>query len=257
MHARGEAAASLDVAALWVAAWALLRARGAGLLAGVAVPGGAFVAVWVAAGRMDLVGAPGAALFLALLQLLVFCLFAVSGLRVLLLGPGAVPRFGIATWSAREGRFLGWLLLVYLAWVSSAMALTVTAALVLSGPAAVSLALVRGLFWLSLVPAGWVLARVVLVLPAAAVGDRRGLGEVWRATRGAGWRLAAGVSVIPAVLAVLCDPLLAAGLPAWGQAGVALAGAALVLLEFALLGAAYGFLFPSSRQSPVPLPQST
>ena len=50
----------------------------------------------------------------AFLQLLVLVLFMVSCHRIILLGPKALPNPLGIFWSAREPRFLGWLVLVIL-----------------------------------------------------------------------------------------------------------------------------------------------
>ena len=88
----------------------------------------------------------------------------------------------------------------------------------------------------------YVLARVAPVLPAAAIGARVNVPEMWRHTRGNGWRLAFVVGVLPWVLAYISqfaagdDPGIAIGIV------TSALSVALMAVEISALSIAYRFL---------------
>ena len=45
---------------------------------------------------------------------LALAVFAITTHRLILLGDGSVPRYGLAKWSSRETRFVRWILMIYL-----------------------------------------------------------------------------------------------------------------------------------------------
>lgn len=92
----------------------------------------------------------------------------------------------------------------------------------------------------------YVFARIAPVLPAAAIGARVNLPEMWRKTRGNGWRLAFVVGVLPWALAYASQ--------AWGgdEPGVALGiittavSVALMAVEISALSITYRMLATES-----------
>lgn len=112
-------------------------------------------------------------LLLGFANVLFFVLFSVNWTRQLLLGPDAVPGFGLR-WGARETRYLGRLLAI---WILFVLALTVVALPIgaLFGQSGFTvllllIALLIGLF---------LLVRPMLMLPAAALDSPFTLRQTW------------------------------------------------------------------------------
>ena len=137
--------------------------------------------------------APGAfllSLLLALLSIGLLTMIAVSCHRLVILGVASLPNAWGLFWSGRETRFLGWIIAVT----------------VLVVPYLLSVPLITRTLdaWLLLAVvfpfALYVSARLSLVLPATAIGQRPTLKRFWRLSRSNGWRLVLVLS--PAVLPV-------------------------------------------------------
>jgi len=88
----------------------------------------------------------------------------------------------------------------------------------------------------------YMFARMAPVLPAAAIGGRVNLPEMWRKTKGNGWRLAFVVGVLPWALAYLSNAL--AGTAPGIATAVAFTAFSVVLMavEISALSIAYRFL---------------
>jgi len=122
-----------------------------------------------------------------LLSLLPWAAFAVGWTRHCLIGAqeGSVS---IATWSAREGRYFGAMLKLFMVYAACLFVALLALLMIRGGsvPTSKSLALMgMGLLF----AIGYVLARLSLVLPAAAVDLRLGLATALRYSQGNGWRL--------------------------------------------------------------------
>ena len=213
----------LFLAALWVLGArrrTLLRALAPALFAH-----GAF-ALWSAlAPEAALAALPGAMLLALALHVLV----SVNVLRLVLLGPQAVPPLGLAPWGRRQWRFLGALGLQALAMTFAMLAF---APLAFLGVPGLAICAAAGVF-----AAG----RASLALPEAAL-DRPFDGRVlWQRGQGASLALAC-IVLVPVVLqALLLGPLggdggwalallftlLAQGASAWTTATLALAASTL------------------------------
>lgn len=102
-------------------------------------------------------------LLLGFANILCFVLFSVNWTRQLLLGPAAVPGLGLR-WGARETRYLGRLLLI---WILFALALTVVTLLVATvfGQSGLTMLLLLAALLFGL----YLLVRPMLMLPAAAL----------------------------------------------------------------------------------------
>lgn len=213
----------LFLAALWV-----LGARRSALLQALApalLAHGAF-ALWSAlAPEAALAALPGAMLLALALHVLV----SVNVLRLVLLGPQAVPPLGLAPWGRRQWRFLAALGLQALAMTFAMLAF---APLAFLGAPGLAICAAAGVF-----AAG----RASLLLPEAAL-DRPFDGRVlWQRGQGASLALAI-IVLVPLVLqALLLGPLggdggwalsllltlLAQGASAWTTATLALAAGTL------------------------------
>jgi hypothetical protein len=139
----------------------------------------------------------------SILWFVVTPLFAVTCHRLILLGEGSVPKHGLMTWSRREGRFIGWLLLAtaFTGAVVVVMMLPITLFLVKFYLPESLLKLICPIcVLLPLVLCGYMMARCSILLPATAVDERRKLAWAWETTQGNGWRLFLVIFFLPAAL---------------------------------------------------------
>ncbi len=126
----------------------------------------------------------GVMLVAMLMQLLVHTLFAVTTHRILLLGTESVPPWGLLGWSRRESLFL---------------LQVVTVSLCLFPVILVASLPTVGVFLA--VPLGfWIVARLSLVFPAAAVDKPMTVGESWRLSAPHQLPLLFTVAVFPLLL---------------------------------------------------------
>lgn len=143
----------------------------------------------------------------AVLTLVVFTLFAVTCHRIVLLGETSVPEHGLLSWTSRETRFLGWLLVsfLYFAMVFAPMVIAVVAA----GFTGVSFIKGYEKYWAlpAVAPAMYVLTRLSVLLPATAIGERRNTDWAFETTAGNGWRLLIATSLIPVTFGLVADAL--------------------------------------------------
>ncbi len=170
--------------------------------------------------------------------------FALRYLRLLLLGPPASPG-GFRNWrrdvlsflafvalSLLFGALLG-LLLSFLLPAMAGFVLAVNSATPWLALGAVLLGL------LALGGASYLVARLVLILPALAVDHSAGIGRIWRLSRGNGLRLAVVLFGFPGLMnPFLVRVITEAGGPWWELAGTAF-DIFITLLVLGLLGMAY------------------
>ena len=121
-----------------------------------------------------------------------FTMIAISCHRLVILGVDSLPNAWGLFWSWRETRFFGWIFgiglsagLVTFLDIPLYGSVSQLAVLVVSPP----------IMW-------YVLARLSLVLPATAIGQRPTLKGSWQLSRSNGWRLAL-VTFLPSLLAVI------------------------------------------------------
>jgi hypothetical protein len=142
---------------------------------------------------------------------LIFSFFAVACHRSILIGEQSVSRFGIPSWPRREFRFFFWLLFIYIIggmfWL---FAIEVVERFVgeelkelrvsLSGSKSMIL-----FPWtlLGLIPCGYLIGRLSLLLPAIAVDDQASLRSAWSQSKGNGWRMALLVGWMPILFHLL------------------------------------------------------
>ena len=166
-----------------------------------------------------------------------FTLFAVTCHRLVLLPSGRVRGIQSPRWSARESRFLFWVItlwIVYLVvwWVG----MLVSANLLPNDQVAGWLKVIESL---ASVPALYLIARLSLVFPATAIDQPAGLRWAWRASRGNGWRLVVVVTVLPWLVSHLVGLLYRDEATAAEIVLLTVFGTALFALEIAALSVAY------------------
>lgn len=131
-------------------------------------------------------GSEGVAAVAMVLQLAAHTVFAVTTHRILLLGDQSVPAWGLQVWGRRETLFLLQVLLVSFCMVP----LLLFSALPGIG---VLLAIAAGL---------WVVARLSLVFPAAAIDQPLTIPQAWQMSEPHQVPLLLTVSVFPALLGI-------------------------------------------------------
>lgn len=203
----GSPAPNLSPRALMGEAFDALWRNRTDLLRIAVAPVGATLAIDVAlltlAAPADPAAGPGMTAYLLLaLSIPPAALLAINWLRVLLLGPAAVPGLGLR-WGASETRFLLRMLGILLAGL--------LATFVVLAPVVVAFGLVAGTaggpaldYWLILLSTlggvliyAYVSLRLSPALAALAAGQAATLGQAWAVTRGQGGRLLlAGVAVV-------------------------------------------------------------
>jgi len=157
-------------------------------------------------------------ILLAIPNFLIFSFFAVACHRSILIGEHSVSRFGIPGWPHREFRFFLWLIVIY---IIGGMFLLFTSEVVdrfvgfigtLFGEELKELRLrlsgsksIVYFPWilLELIPCGYLIGRLSLLLPAIAVDDQASLRSAWSQSKGNGWRMALLVGWMPILIHVL------------------------------------------------------
>jgi hypothetical protein len=153
---------------------------------------------------------------LKLTNLLIFSFFAVACHRFILIGRHAVSESGTSCWLRREFKFFRWLILITGFSVMGALVTNeaisgLVGAFIgeefLEGQLVGSL---RGLtitmpYWamLFLIPYGYLMGRLSLLLPAITVDLQPNLRSAWGQSRGYGWQMALLVGLIPCVFFAL------------------------------------------------------
>ena len=110
----------------------------------------------------------GAVMF-AIASLLLHTVFAITTHRIIMLGPDSMPEWGLRSWSKRETRFLGYLL-IFVLMISVLVAFSIVTQPI--GPMiAMFVAIIGG-------------CTLTLVFPAIAIEQEFTLGDAWRMSQG-------------------------------------------------------------------------
>ena len=165
--------------------------------------------------------------------------FAVTCHRVVLLDDGATPRYGIHSWSGREMRFLGWTLVGVFCLFVGVVPVAIPAGIIAGGRDFFS---DYPMLWLPVaIPGAYVSARLSVLLPATAVGERFDMSWAWKTTSGNGWRLLVVVGLLPFLFDTLIEDIEAVGFVALAFI-VRVVGCALLAFEIAALSISFRFL---------------
>jgi hypothetical protein len=149
-----------------------------------------------AAGKwLTLTGANGSAvvrLMLILVDMPIWTVFAVTAHQLILLDEPSKRGFWPCTWSGRETRFLGWLLVAYL--LGGGIVLAVGIWFGIAGsfnfvPTFSDRTQALILAFLVVLPVAYVVTPLSLLFPATAIGQRRGMDWAFQISHGAVWRL--------------------------------------------------------------------
>jgi hypothetical protein len=163
-------------------------------------------------------------IFLQVPNFLIFSFFAVACHRSILLGKHSVSRFGIPGWPHREFRFFFWLIFIYIIggmfWLFASEVVERFVGFIgtffgeelkelrvrLFGSKSI---VVFPWTLLGLIPCGYLIGRLSLLLPAIAVDDQASLRFAWSQSKENGWRMALLVGWMP-ILFHLLEQTLAA-----------------------------------------------
>lgn len=166
-----------------------------------------------------------------------FTLFAVTCHRLVLLPSQRVRGIQSPRWSARDSRFLFWVLTLWILYlVVWWLGMLVTANLWPKHEVAGWLKVIESVASL---PALYLIARLSLVFPATAIDRPAGLKWAWRTSRGNGWRLVVVVTVLPWLVSRLVGLLYRDEATAAEIVVLTVLGTAVFALEIAALSVAY------------------
>jgi hypothetical protein len=138
-------------------------------------------------------------------QIVLMAILAINIHRIVLLGRASVPDFGIFTWANRETRFLGWWIVAYF-YLSMMLMFSSTIGLAVVDPfevefsqISVSAIIALLMFFIAIVAAITLFARISLLLPSTALDKRENMGWAFDISRGSSFRLAFLVGLAPAM----------------------------------------------------------
>ena len=184
--------------------------------------------------------------------------FAVICHRLVLLGPAALGRVAPLRWSMRETRFLLRSAAVWL--IAMAITGTCMAAIAFGGVPMFRETDAPWRTWLlvflSMLPACYLVARLSLVLPAAALDRKVGLGWAWNLSSGNSARLFLVIGLLPWIFSA---PAYLLDVPAGSAAasvGVTILGTLLLTVEISALSLSYRELTKDELSTSLPPPAS-
>ncbi len=132
-------------------------------------------------------------------------LFAIACHRLILLGSESVPKYGLASWTPRETRFVGWSLLVlgfaaFIGFIVSIPVSILTMSLLVKSQTPPEPWIMSACGILAWIPGFYLFARLSILLPATAVDERPSVVWARKLTKGNGWRLFLIVILFPVFL---------------------------------------------------------
>jgi len=150
-----------------------------------------------------------------LLSIPFYILFAITCHRLVLVGDQAVPAYGNLTWNQRETRFLGWCVVVSLAYLLIIITIPIGVSLLSmfvadsgTSPSEITDSIWQGFMYLLMLPSIYLISRLSLVYPATAVDRQVNLTWAWNLSHFNGWRLMVVVGLLPWVFSFREDLLL-------------------------------------------------
>lgn len=175
----------------------------------------------------------------------VSAILAITCHRFILLGDESVPKYGLASWSSRETRFVGWTLGAALCagligFIVSIPASILMMALLVKSQTPPEPWIISAGIMLVMIPSSYTFARLSVLLPATAVDERPSLTWARRLTKGNGWRLFLVVGVLPQALWL--GPRLLLGHSVIADLSIYAAGCVLSVIQIAALSLSYQHL---------------
>lgn len=148
-----------------------------------------------------------------LIQMLPYILFAITCHRLALIGDHSVPTYGLLTWTQRESRYLGWLIVITLicmliSYVINSYFVSQMVNDLEAGASPESLQSSWRFTYLAYIPILYVFSRLSVLYPAIALDQQINAQWAWQATARNGWRLTLIVGVLPWILYYLVNLLL-------------------------------------------------
>lgn len=143
-------------------------------------------------------------------QGILYALVAINVHRIALLGGDAVPTWGIASWSMRESRFMGWLILIYAVMLGFILIPMIVLMLIGSWAGGASLiAIFASLGMMAIYfSAVYFFCRLMMIFPATAVDRKPDLKWSWHLTEANGWRIFLATTFFPGLIFGLIGVLL-------------------------------------------------
>lgn len=137
------------------------------------------------------------------IQALVYTLFSVRVHR-LILGV-ANPVQGVLSWSRRETIFFGWFVIGVILFFIAGFTVTsaFVAAIAVAIPYRFSDSAVAIMALVASLPAAYLFARLVVLLPAVAIDQKQSIAWAWALTKGNGWRMVLIFWALPMSASVL------------------------------------------------------
>jgi hypothetical protein len=177
--------------------WGLRRE----LLSVMIIPLAAFLAIDIAATRLDLTGTVARWAYFGC-YVVVSALAAISCHRVLLLGPVSVPKFGVGHLGIRELSFIAAMLFLGFLFgiVQLFSDLIITQ---VTGPLRTAEHVGYAIGIIVALPSCYLFARLAFMLPSIAIESRAPLPEVWQLSSRNGWRLVLLLVFMPWLMKLL------------------------------------------------------
>jgi len=189
---------------------------------------------------------------LALIALPIYILFAITCHRLALVGDSGVAAYGNLGWGKRELRFLGWCVMVSLAYALLIMLLPITfqimqfnRALQDSGQFPSDLAdsfWYKNVMYVLFLPSIYLIARFSPVFPATAVDRQVNMKWAWNLTKKNGLRLTVVVGILPWVFTYFQGLLLRENATLAEELTIALIGLIFLAVEVVALSFSYKHL---------------
>lgn len=140
-------------------------------------------------------------LIFVVMTLLVYCFFAATCHRIVLLNNNEVTITGILKWGNRELRFLGWIIAISIFFGVSVFILSILVKTIVKQIEGTGVA--ELIIYLALMPGFYIISRLSLIFPATALDKRPDLEWAWTMSKNNGWRLFVVVGILPFVFSYI------------------------------------------------------
>ena len=140
-----------------------------------------------------------------LIQLLPYIVFAITCHRLALMGDDSVPAYGMLTWTLREWRYMGWLVVLTLvcmliSYVINSFYVSRMISEIEAGAPPESFQTFSRWNYLVYIPVLYVFSRLSVLYPAIALDQPIEARWAWQSTARNGWRMTLIVGILPWLL---------------------------------------------------------